>query len=813
MSISQFIRPLWPIFFGLCLFRFLPGAAQAPSEVYALIVGISEYQDVEISDLKYAARDASAFHAFLRSSAGGRLDSSQIRILTDEQASLASIQSGLIWLERNTPAGGRAIFYFAGHGDVERQSNEEKGFLLAYDTPPNNYRLNALGLEFLNEHLSGKLRNRNAQFIVIADACHSGALAGNNIGGTELTARELGKRSGNEIKIMSCQPYEKALESMEWGEGRGVFSYYLISGLQGRADTDQDTRVDLYELEDFLQDHIRKATNKKQHPDVIGGRKNEPLFYVDATTADSLRAFESKELIENIEVTLMERVVSDEVSMNYGRFNRSLERGRLIEPEKRSASFFLEQLYADSTLRPFMSLLIENLTTAMLDSVQQAIRAYLETDPAELKLRDQFDQKYIRFPAYLKKAASLLGEKDPRHASIQARRYYFEGLVERMKGERNQQPDSLYQRAMNKQDSALLFEDKAAYIHNEIGYLLLELGYPDSSRIYLKKARELAPTWAIPYHNLAIACLEKDSLGCTRKNLKKALEFKPNFTSAYTTTGNLLSVEFSTDTTLTELQRKEKVDSAIYCYQQAAKWYPDDKFNYYNYASFLKKIDTLEKAKAAYRKVLAIDSNFARAWYGLALTLDTQVKTDSAEVAYRKAISLDPEMAKAHQYLGALYLKTDRPGAAKTTLLKSATLDPSLESGITTQLAEALIELNQWQQIPQLPLEPLFQWLTLYDVAEYSKEADDRTQTLQAYKLMEQTLPEEPFTELLLSVFWAEAGKIKKSLNAVKSTLEVAQLSGELADYIDLIEYYLEDFPKVQEHKKYHKLLQRYTSE
>ncbi|TNE56945.1 MAG: hypothetical protein EP344_11660, partial [Bacteroidetes bacterium] len=54
--------------------------ANHPTNTYAVVVGISNYQDPQIPDLKYAHLDAEAFGAFLRSTAGGALDDDHLRV-------------------------------------------------------------------------------------------------------------------------------------------------------------------------------------------------------------------------------------------------------------------------------------------------------------------------------------------------------------------------------------------------------------------------------------------------------------------------------------------------------------------------------------------------------------------------------------------------------------------------------------------------------------------------------------------------------------------------------------------------------------
>jgi uncharacterized caspase-like protein len=60
------------------------------------------------------------------------------------------------------------------------------------------------------------------------------------------------------------------------GIRQGVFSYYLIRGLKGEADTNHDKTVSVIELFDFVKFNVEKATDfEQQH--VIDGDYDETL--------------------------------------------------------------------------------------------------------------------------------------------------------------------------------------------------------------------------------------------------------------------------------------------------------------------------------------------------------------------------------------------------------------------------------------------------------------------------------------------------------------------------------------------------------
>ncbi|MEI2696509.1 MAG: caspase family protein [Saprospiraceae bacterium] len=224
---------------------------------YAVVVGISDYQDPGIPDLRFANKDAEAFANFLRSSVGGKLDNDHLKVLINSDATMAQFANALDWLWEVCKEGDLAIIYFSGHGDVEKKSLTQPGFLLCWDAPARVYMAGgAFALPMLQEVVSTLSIQNKAKVIVITDACRSGTLAGSSVGGSQATAANLAKQFGNEIKIMSCQPNEYSIEGEQWGGGRGVFSYNLIDGLYGLADGNKDLSVNLQELSRYLEDHV-----------------------------------------------------------------------------------------------------------------------------------------------------------------------------------------------------------------------------------------------------------------------------------------------------------------------------------------------------------------------------------------------------------------------------------------------------------------------------------------------------------------------------------------------------------------------------
>jgi len=236
----------------------------------ALVVGVSSYQNIK--SLKFADKDATEFAQFLRNSSGWKLNESDVLLLTNQEAKQGDILMGLQWLTESIQPGEEAVFYFSGHGDVETVGSSQQGFLLAHDSPKNNYPIGGtIGVNLLDSVFSDFLR-RDIKVTIIIDACRSGQLAG-GMSGQSHTVEELSKRWKNSIRILSAQPDQLSYENEKWGGGRGVFSYYLVKGMSGYADMNGDMKIFLSELEQYIGMNIAAQTDYTQQPVLDGPNK------------------------------------------------------------------------------------------------------------------------------------------------------------------------------------------------------------------------------------------------------------------------------------------------------------------------------------------------------------------------------------------------------------------------------------------------------------------------------------------------------------------------------------------------------------
>ncbi len=486
------------------------------SSTRAVIIGISDYQDKNIPDLQFAHRDAEAFAAWLKSSAGGQVPAENIQLLTNEQASIGQIALALTWLLEECKPGDRVVIYFSGHGDVETKTAFQLGFLLCWDSPAQNYMAGGFSLYNLQAVISTLSANQ-VQVTVITDACHAGKLAGNTVGGAQITGANLARQFANECKILSCQPNEFSLEGTQWGGGRGAFSYHLLEGLTGLADKNGDQAVSLYEIDRYLGDQVPAETAPHpQMPFSVGDRQTV-LALVDKSALAALQKTKAGQApvlaatgSKGFEAAFLS--ASDSLSNAIFRaFERALDRGALLDADAEGASAYA--LYRQSLdrdeLLPLRNLMRRNLAAALIDEGQQALNALLESDPYEINTWQFNPQKYAHYPTYLEKALELLGAGHYMAKTLEVKKMYFEAyLLARSLTDAELEKtarDSIKELAKTKLLSAVNLEPSAAYVYHAISSLY-NWNSPvqvDSLVKYAQLARTYSPNWLLPYIDVA----------------------------------------------------------------------------------------------------------------------------------------------------------------------------------------------------------------------------------------------------------------------------------------------------------------------
>lgn len=238
---------------------------------WALVIGVSTYPNVPpAGQLKYAHRDAEEFARFLRSSQGGGLAGTHVQLLTERQATTGAIRAALgNWLPAVAGPNDVVYLFLAGHA-VRGEGGE--GYFVSYDADPQN--LHATGVSFteLNAAIGGRLRANTV--VLIADACHAGAIgwaAGvGSVSDLQPALEGLGGGDRTVLKLLASRPREQSFEDARWGGGHGVFTFSLLNGLRGAAERTGDGVVRAGELLEYVSRVVPEQTGARQNPRVAG---------------------------------------------------------------------------------------------------------------------------------------------------------------------------------------------------------------------------------------------------------------------------------------------------------------------------------------------------------------------------------------------------------------------------------------------------------------------------------------------------------------------------------------------------------------
>lgn len=238
-------------------------------KIWAVVVGINDYPNVR--SLRFAVDDARAFHSHLVDHLG--IPEENVTLLLDEEADLTTLRSVLgTRLKNRAGEDDMVILYFAGHGATERDVMSPDGdglekYLLPHGADLEDLYASALPMREI-QHVFNRIRSERLVFVV--DSCYSGASGGRTVSVAGLRANISDGfleriASGKGRVILSASGANEVSEEDE-ALGHGVFTYYLLEGLGGPADTDGDGLITVDEAYGYVSRRVPDATGQEQHP-------------------------------------------------------------------------------------------------------------------------------------------------------------------------------------------------------------------------------------------------------------------------------------------------------------------------------------------------------------------------------------------------------------------------------------------------------------------------------------------------------------------------------------------------------------------
>jgi hypothetical protein len=500
-------------------------------QTFAIIVGISKYKFIR--PLTYADKDAELFRDYLKSPGGGSVKADNIFCLLNDQAINSNFWGkGFQWLKaKQLQKGDRLFIYLAGHGDA---IDEDQFFFLGYDCNPegdkNNYLVSG-AIQLFN--LKKKIANettKGVEVFFIMDACRSNELPG-GVAGQSFLNTAISEKKVGEIIMLATGAGQESLEDASIGNGHGLFTYYLVDGLTGSADSigTPDNKITYQEIKTYVDKNVPSVAQQRFK------RKQDPFFCCNENTEKVISTVDGAYLLKWLQLKKQQnrgggnsftgmrhtpfRINNADTSLieTYNLFYKAVKSNNLTG--RSSAEEYFGQLNKKYPGNPYTLDAKSTLAVEYINIAQRKVDKYLgcseEGSPRE-------KQGNFEAGVNLEKAIAMVREYDEDFAnSLRNRMYFLKASGDFGKDGKNGDITIAFQNSY----AALAIDRNGAYIQNKLAQLHLANNSTDSALYYAEKATKTAPNWACALTTLAL--VQKSIAENKRSDNKKKQTNKP----------------------------------------------------------------------------------------------------------------------------------------------------------------------------------------------------------------------------------------------------------------------------------------------
>jgi hypothetical protein len=271
--------------------------AQPVQNRWALVIGVGQFEG-SVKSLQYSVNDATSFRDTLVDPRYGGFPPANVKMITDQQATLRGIRENLNWLARNAEPGDLVVIYIASHGSARDADTREANYILASDTEVDTQdHLYATAFPMVDLSYAVATRLRALRTAIFIDTCYSEAatvdsraggepvVAGGNV--SQATLEQITQGTGRIIFAASGKDQE-SLESPDLQHG--YFTYFLVQMLH------QHPAMPLTELFTLLQRQVSTRVAKDYalynlHQDPVMSRSSQNADFPLGTAHVSSEAF------------------------------------------------------------------------------------------------------------------------------------------------------------------------------------------------------------------------------------------------------------------------------------------------------------------------------------------------------------------------------------------------------------------------------------------------------------------------------------------------------------------------------------------
>lgn len=234
---------------------------------WALLIGIDNCPAAQ--PLKHAVKDAKSLEHFLCTRT--YFEENRVFTLLNEQATkrrILELMNDFMGANPGVTSDDRVFIFFAGHGQrraVRRGTRkiDYRGYVIPYDGDLQKLHSTCISMEEVREAAS-VICARHTLFIL--DCCFSG-LAGLRSRAAITPRPRLKTLSDTCVRIITAgKSDEEVFEGKEGWGGNSLFSRYLLRGLEGFADHDNDGIITSDELYFYIRDRVMEESSNRQTP-------------------------------------------------------------------------------------------------------------------------------------------------------------------------------------------------------------------------------------------------------------------------------------------------------------------------------------------------------------------------------------------------------------------------------------------------------------------------------------------------------------------------------------------------------------------
>jgi hypothetical protein len=240
----------------------------AARDAVAIIIGIQDYKRVPKAE--FANNDAKEFYEYAIRALG--IKQEKIKMLLDDEADEVNIVKAFEnWLPIQVNKGKTDVYvFYSGHGLPAPDGKSL--YFLPHGVDKELLSRTAVSQNEIVAALSAAKPKSVTMFI---DACYSGQTRGGDV--LVANAKPLSLKSDTNgyppnFTVITASANDQ-ISSSSPELKHGIFSFYLMKGMEGDADANKDGKITVGEMQDYLSDKVSRQAmtlNRKQTTQFVG---------------------------------------------------------------------------------------------------------------------------------------------------------------------------------------------------------------------------------------------------------------------------------------------------------------------------------------------------------------------------------------------------------------------------------------------------------------------------------------------------------------------------------------------------------------